>query len=201
MSTKKLLFVVLTSFVAHTGHAQEETTQKQNYGKSVFSLSPFALTDISKGVGLSYERVLDKNGLFALWIPVTAGFSTYTSLMNNAIVNSNVVYGNLYATPGIKFYPKGCFHDVSYSIAPSVAVVFGSKQTSDYDQYGNAVLSSKDFMKLGFMATNTLNVNPTKHVYLGIDFGLGITYLSQVGGVNSNSGGLVYFGFRVGYRN
>ena len=60
----------------------------------------------------------------------------------------------------------------------------------------------KDFYKLGMMITNSLNVNPTKRLHMGLELGLGFTYLDNIDNNNFSDGplNLVQFGFKVGYR-
>jgi len=199
MKLKSLALAALVLLSA-TCFAQTENTATGtpvNYGKTVLAIAPLSLTEISKGVGLSYERAIDKEGIIALWIPVSFGFRTY----DNSAYSSSTVYGNFYAMPGIKIYPTGSFGKCKYSIGPNLVFATGNK-SSDYNYYYYSGGETVSFLKMGFMVNNSLNINPLPHLYLGIDFGFGITYLSEENNVSRNSTeGLVHFAFRIGYRN
>lgn len=198
LKSLQLAALILLSSTCFAQSENTTTTAPANYGKTVIAIAPLSLTEISKGVGLSYERALDKEGIIALWIPLSFGFRTY----DNYSYNSSIVYGNFYAMPGIKIYPTGSFGKCKYSIGPNLVFATGSKSSNDsyygpYPYYGETV----SFLKMGFMVNNSLNVNPLPHLYLGLDFGFGITYLSEENNIAKNSTeGLVHFAFRIGYR-
>lgn len=209
MKLKALQLVALLLFCNIVSFAQSENTEPPavNYGKTVIAVAPLSLTEISKGVGLSYERALDKEGIIALWVPVSFGFRSYDNNYSNN--NSSTIYGNFYAMPGIKIYPTGSFGKCKYSIGPNLVFTTGSKSTGGYYDYNSGMYFGGEtvkFFRMGFMVNNSLNVNPLPHLYLGLDFGFGITYVNQqddVNGsaINEGSSGLVHFAFRVGYRN
>lgn len=167
------------------------------YGKTVIAIAPISFSEISKGVGLSYERALDKDGIISLWIPVMFGFRTYSD--NLTYTSNSAVYGNFYAMPGIKIYPTGSFAKCKYSIGPNLVLATGDRPTDYNILIGGG--PTENFLKLGFMVNNSLNLNPMRHLYLGLDFGFGITYINQQGGVDKGTSGLVHFAFRIGYRN
>ena len=60
--------------------------------------------------------------------------------------------------------------------------------------------TNRERFSLGMIVNNTLNINPTPHLYLGLELGLGVSYIDRIGGINYGSEGLAQFGFSVGYR-
>jgi hypothetical protein len=204
MKLKLFSFSVLLVLANSICYAQNSNNKKNapEYGKSVWAIAPISFSEVSKGIGLSYERALDEKGIIALWIPVMFGFRSYeNNILYNAYDN-NAVYGHFYAMPGIKIYPSGNDGACKYSLGPNFVFATGDKATpNDYiSPTGNPVSPTESFLKLGFMLNNSLNINPTQHLYLGLDFGFGITYLYQVSGINNGTTGLVHFAFRIGYR-
>jgi hypothetical protein len=177
-----------------------------NYGKNVIAFSPAQLTNDGFGFGLSYERMLDKENKISFYLPVSY---TYTNLRSdNTYYNSN--YNNVgftdkanmfYAYPGLKIYPKG-LGIVRYAVGPSLAIGAGSKLSSrNYDPNTNTYYyTTENHFLLGFMVNNSININPTPKLFLGLELGLGVSYLDQVDGANKGVGFLTQFAFKVGFR-
>ena len=182
---------------------------KTKLRKQLIGFSPLQFTENGVGFSISYERVLDKDGIITFNIP----FITTFDLANN---NNNAVYNNgveqktnqdamVYLSPGLKFYPSGCYGNVTYAIGPSLVIGAGQHTTynSNYDpvtyQYIGGSQTQDKFI-LGIMITNSLNMNVTKKFYLGLDLGLGFTYINQLGGVTQPMNGIVQGGFKMGYR-
>jgi hypothetical protein len=53
---------------------------------------------------------------------------------------------------------------------------------------------------LGVMINNTLNIQPTPHLYMGVELGLGVSYVNKVGSTNLGETTLGQFAFKMGYR-
>jgi len=175
------------------------------YGKNIIALAPLQLTgdNVQSGVGLSlsYERMLDKNGIISFYMPIIASFSN----------NNNYYYGNTYTNttytswyfmPGVKFYPTGSRGIIRYAVGPSFVIAAGN--TGQYvDPYGNT--SSGNYSIFGFMVNNSLNICPTPHLYLGLELGLGVSYITNQNNSYNSSVGIdanpmVQFAFKIGYR-
>lgn len=182
---------------------------KTNMGNNIFAIAPIQVSEKGIGVGLSYERMLDKKGVVSFYMPVAftfAGNGRYDDDYYYSSMNEDL--NNLYIMPGIKIYPTGSHGIVKYSIGPSLLFGVGEDYRDDlYPYYGGPYSSyyypygyKANSFTFGVMLTNTLNVNPTPHLYLGLELGLGVSYLRYVDNVRQNSEGLAQFGFRVGYR-
>src|SRR5262249_459470 len=136
------------------------------------------------------------------YIPFAGTFnlnSTYTDPATGTTKNGHTD-GMYYIMPGIKLYPTGNNGYVKYSVGPSIVWGTGEKSSANYDPYGNGVYKTETHTVLGMIVNNTLNINPTQHIFLALEFGFGFTYLDQVGGLNQSTAGLVQGGFKMGYR-
>jgi len=182
------------------------TAGEAKYGNNILALAPLQLTNdnIQGGVGfsLSYERVLDKNGIISIYIPAILSFSTDVNANYTGVNPTNKTYSTFYCMPGVKFYPTGSRGIVRYAVGPSFVVAFGNTGQY-YDPYGNPTGGS--YSIFGFMVNNSLNVYPTPHLYLGLELGLGVSYVTNENNTYSSSVGIgsdpmVQFAFKVGYR-
>ncbi|WP_345077348.1 hypothetical protein [Nemorincola caseinilytica] len=190
----------------HHGHWNHLTT---------LALSPFQYTENGVGVGLSYERALDHEGIISAYMPVIASFN----VRNNNNNNYYNYYGNynrgtdymFYAMPGVKFYPTG-MGKVKYALGPNAVVGYGRRSNYGYADpyyytysgtsiyYPPSYYTSNRFI-LGMMLNNSLNVNATPHLYIGAEMGFGFTYLDMNTRYNYNEGMkfLTQGSFKIGY--
>lgn len=185
--------------------------EKLKYGKNIIAIAPVQVSNAGIGAGLSYERVLDKKGIISLYIPAAVGFisdnvSQYSSMSGTYITN-NETYTNFMVMPGVKIYPTGSKGKVRYSVGPSLAALFGRDYTSysrfvGYDNFGNPIYTNNrgDRFALGVLVNNTLNMQPTPRLYLGLELGLGMSYINQINGANDDQMGFAQFAFKLGYR-
>ena len=187
-----------------SGSDDEGKPSKINYNRNVIALAPFQFSENGLGFGLSYERALDKNGVIAFYMPalMTWNLNSGTYVDNNG----NRVNGNVdpmfYAMPGIKLYPTGSFCPVKYSVGPSLVIASGTKSqtisTGSYP-YSSSYISQDHFI-LGMIINNSLNINPSPHIFLGLEVGMGFTYLNRLAGLNQDTQFLAQGGFKIGYR-
>jgi hypothetical protein len=185
-----------------------------SYKKNILSFSPVHMTNTSPtGFGISYERVLDKNSILSLYFPVAYSFK-------NSNGNYNYNNGNydkdkssmLWLYPSLKIYPTGSTGIVRYSVGPMFALGTGSR-TFNRETYdpgtGNYIYqkTSEDLFVLGLLVNNSLNIQPTPKIHLGLELGIGIPYYTNEG----NNGPYYYdntysdepivqFNFNIGYR-
>jgi len=181
---------------------KSDTKEKKIYGRSVVALSPMQFTENGLGASISYERALDKRGLVAFYVPV---IFTVNPSNNYDVYTTGVPFNKhrdvaFYAMPGIKIYPTGSFGVVRYGLGPSLVVSSGEKTNVVYDVNGYPVNNTLQRFMLGMVLNNSLNINPSQHLYLGLEFGLGFTYLHTVDGNSENTRALVQGGFKIGYR-
>lgn len=185
---------------------------RNKYGRNLIAIAPIQVTE-GIGLGVSYERILDENGIVSFHLPVTIAFtnqeypdaysSTYTGRGYYGSVTNN--FPTYMVMPGIRIYPTSAFGVVRYSLGPNFIIGTGKRYLDEYvyDNIGNitdTVVGYKDRFLLGVAVTNSLNINPTKHLYLGMDMGLGFTYMNRIDGRTRNTAPLINFAFKIGYR-
>ena len=207
---RKVFITIFITFFCIAGHAQVQpdsagNKRQPNYKPDILCVMPFQATENGPGVGISYERRLDKRGLFAYYIPAIITFN---------VANTNRIYdyntGNystgktdamLYAMPGIKIYPAGSDGKIKY--ATGAAVVIGSGKQSSYltNLHGlNTTELVQHHFLAGYMWQNSLNVNMDGRIYLGAELGLGATFINKAGGGNENNEFLIQGSLKIGYR-
>ena len=185
-------------------HRDDDTaTVKLKYKPNILAMAPLQFSENGLGVGLSYECRLDKKSIVAFYLPIVATFNlsngTYFNPNTNTYQNGKTD-GMFYAMPGIKVYPTGNNGLVRYAIGPSLVVGSGQSSSATYDVNNNFVYQTQTHTVLGMMVNNSLNINPSAHIYLGIELGLGFTYLNRIGGLNQDTEALVQGGLKIGFR-
>ncbi|OSZ78523.1 hypothetical protein CAP35_09815 [Chitinophagaceae bacterium IBVUCB1] len=184
--------------------------EKVKYGRNIVAFAPVQLTNAGIGFGLSYERVLDKRGIISFYLPAAVGFnnqntSVYSS-STGTYVNENEVFTGYMVMPGVKIYPTGSKGKVRYSVGPSIAALFNREQQGSrfvgYDNQGYPLYApvNVDRFALGVIVNNTLNMQPTPRLYLGLELGLGMSYINQINGSKDGQTGFAQFAFKLGYR-
>jgi hypothetical protein len=173
---------------------------------TTISLSPFQYTENGVGVGLSYERALDREGYISAYVPVIATFNLRDNSQdmyyyNNQTENRNNVM--VYAMPGIKFYPTGMGR-VKYAVGPSAVIGVGQKTMYDnyydpYYGYSQSRYGTYDRVLFGMMINNSLNIYATSRVYIGAEMGFGFTYVDMINNVNRGVTFLTQGSFKIGY--
>lgn len=183
---------------------------KTNYGKNILSIAPIQMANESAvGFGLQYERVVDKKNIVSIVLPFAMVFYTddnYNAYNNNYSDRKTRSFSYFY--PGIKIYPTGSNRPVSYGVGISAALGFGSKNFSTYNNgTSNYYYEEKEIFKAGLLINNSLNIQPTKNLYLGLELGLGFTYYNGENHYYNNNysntfddGPMVQFSFKLGYR-
>jgi hypothetical protein len=172
------------------------------YGKNIIAIAPIQMTNESvSGIGIHYERIMDKDGMFSIYLPVAISFYDEEAGVN---LKESRTFVNAY--PGLKIYPGGSGRRVSYSVGASFGFGFGNKFKEVRVQdpiTGSYTLTYKDasLFKTGFMVNNGLNIQPTKHFYVGLEFGIGILYYNnEKTDYTVGEEPFVQFNFKMGYR-
>ena len=191
--------------------AEEPKKEKAKYAENVLAIAPIQLSENGvAGLGFSYERSLDKAGIIALYVPLSVVMNTNSEqrLGSNAHYNDPMVY----VMPGLKIYPTGNQGLAKYAIGPSIVFATGQRTelTPDYNNYYYpnvyapiylpATYVTRQHNILGMMINQSLNINPTPHLYIGTEFGFGFSYMNKLDGISQQTTGLVQFSFKVGYR-
>lgn len=197
---EKSLDNMLPDYYGKKSADDEETSKprKSKYGPNLITVAPFQFTENGVGFSVSYERTLDQDGMISFYLPVITTFN----LSNSGNYNSNVDNPNatmFYLMPGVKIYPTG-MGKIRYALGASAVVGVGDKKTDDYNVGGYYQPILKSHFLVGMMVNNSLNVNPSEHLYIGLELGLGFTYIDKVNDVKQGANPLVQGAFKVGYR-
>ena len=188
-------------------------TVNRDYGKNILSFSPVHMTNASAiGIGVSYERVIDKKSIVSFYLPVVYSFRNNRDDYN---YNTGNYYENkshmVWFYPGAKIYPTGSDGIVRYAVGPSLAFGAGERNyTRDVFNQATSQYEPKQFNEdvfiMGVLVNNSLNIQPSPKLHLGLELGLGIPYYSNEQKNNDNyynsfyDEPLVQFNFNVGYR-
>ncbi len=219
---KKILLAILPALLLGSAYAQEKTAENDEeatakpacnascckMGNKIWYVSPIKFTENGVGFELGYEHGLDKAGIVAVNLPLVATFN----LAHDDLNMGNKQDAMVYFMPGLKFYPTTSYGKVKYALGPSLVVGAGQQTDRMPDRYYVAYPGyypfapipaeyvTRDKFLLGVMINNSLNINPSAHFTLGLDFGFGFTYINTLDGVTQNMKGLVQGGFKMGYR-
>lgn len=179
-----------------------------SYGNHILSFSPFQANNAGVGFGLSYEAALDENHFFSFYLPVSISFPPE----NSGYYGSPGQSPYFFVSPGLKIYPTGGKGKIRYSVGPNLTMIYAHDYVHQYPfgpYPGTQPLYRKEnIFLLGLMVTNGLNMNPTEHLHLALEIGVGASYYSSTGhNYGSNIGGLsetpaplIQVGFKMGYR-
>lgn len=207
MSSKRIIAGILGLFITSGAMAQEvkDDLPKSGLKTNVLALAPIQMSENGvAGVGVSYERSLDARHLISFYVPATLVFNT----------NRDDYYGNtntssdpmVYLMPGIKIYPTGdAIGKAKYALGPSLVIATGQRTESNY-LYSSVYPApapyyiTRSHTIFGMIVNQSININPTPHLYIGSELGIGFSYINKLDGVNSGTTGLVQFSFKVGYR-
>ncbi len=180
-------------------------TANMKLADNILAIAPIQFTENGVGFAVSYEKAIDKAGIIAYSLPVIATFNLNGQ---NEAHNGKHEDAMFYFSPGLKFYPTGSHGRTKYAVGPSLVIGAGEKTTGgDYNYWsGYSYLSGFNPYEthskfiLGILVNNSLNINPSPRMYMGMDFGFGFTYINQLGGTNQGITGMVQAGFKLGYR-
>ncbi len=182
---------------------------KVKYGKNILAIAPLQISD-GIGVGLSYERMLDKKGIVSFYMPLMVGFNNdndLTPFSSSYYPYYSDNYTSYMGMVGVKIYPTGSKGKVKYAVGPAIAARYSQSDAYNvfmgYDVYGYPIYTygKQDNFALGVVINNSLNIQPTPHLYIGLELGLGMTYINQSNGVNNGGEDVLgQFAFKLGYR-
>jgi hypothetical protein len=181
----------------HIGLAHNNSVHdKIMANNTIISFAPILFTEAGWGVGLTYERSLDKNGWVSFELPLVTSFSLSS--------NANGAPSNLpmfYAAPGVKIYTNlNGWQKTKFAVGPSLVFAAGESQYVDNNNYLDPIYSTRSHVMMGAMINASANLFPTPQLYLGAEFGLGMTYVNMYDGVSKSVGALTRLSFNIGYR-
>lgn len=170
---------------------------KAYYSPNIIRFTPVTIFDNSVGIGFSYERILDKDGKISVNIPVYLGLNTNNGFNSGPGYYNNSNYSML-LNPGVKFYPGGQ-RKVTYALGASLFTMMGED-----DYYYGGPADNADYLKAGIMINNYVHFNITPKFNLGLELGLGPSYINRYQTTYyTHHEGISFsaqFGFHMGFR-
>lgn len=155
--------------------------QDEELGRNKIDISPFKALDSGPGFGMSYERILDKNGYFGLLLPLTVTVAdSYYFPVGAESSDNNEMY---YFSPTLKVYPFGQKR-VTYAVGPTLYAGMG-KHWYNYTDYNptTQVHTSRDEererFRMGMIVNNFVNFQITRHFQIGLNAGVGPRYIDR----------------------
>src|SRR6218665_945528 len=97
-----------------------------DYGTNILRISPITAMDLGVGFGLSYEKILGKEQMVGVVLPVYLlldGQNNYDPF-GNGYSDNNSTKAYFYFNPGLKIYPFGQ-RRVTYAVGPSLMIGAG----------------------------------------------------------------------------
>ncbi len=189
---------------------------KADYGMNIITFSPICFNEAGVGLGLAYERMLDKKGMFTFFLPVSFHLGGFQKSYNDAEPVAFLDgYGKdirvLNFNAGVKFYPTGSRGKVKYALGVLLNYQNGYEMEGGRGSVPprSSTIPPSDkvaMQRAGVLINNSLNVSLSKHFYLGLDVGYGITYLNREELPFSNTltdrgaDAITQFNLRLGYR-
>ncbi|WP_353721405.1 hypothetical protein [Dyadobacter sp. 676] len=155
--------------------------QDEEFGKNKIDVSPFKALDSGPGFGISYERILGKNGYFGLLLPFTITVAdSYYFPMGSENSNNEEMY---YFSPSLKVYPFGQKR-VTYAVGPTLYAGMGKRWNNytDYDPATQVYTSreeERERFRMGMIVNNYVNFQITKHFQIGLNAGVGPRYIDR----------------------
>ncbi len=197
MHPLKQISLLVLSAISYSATAQEQSALV--YNRNILSISPVQISENTPtGVGIQYERFLGADSKLSLYLPVAYSFG------HSNPCDPDIRTRMLYAYPGVKFYPAGYKHKVTYAVGPSLAFGTGTTNCNCGELVTQTMeLKPKEYKpktEMGVLINNSVNVQATNHVYIGSEIGLGATYLNTVGGRNLGTDIMLQMNLKVGYR-
>ena len=178
--------------------SEPKAKRKTHYGKNILSVAPFQFTEAGIGFSFAYERFIDKDDIISFVLPVLGTFDPFSE-SSSGVSNGGSNDYTYYVMPGLKFYPTGSRGKVRYALGPSLVLGAGEKTLVSYNYYGSNNETRAEKLVMGITINNSINFRPTQHMYLGLDLGLGFTYVNQFDNQNKGITALVNGAFKIGY--
>ncbi len=195
---KKIILGLSVLAMTYSAGAQQKNFLKNNM--KFYPLSAFAYGGV--GLGIAYERIMDNEGKLGLNLPVYLGL---TNAQDNGFgdIGTNTTF---MFNPGVKFYPTGQ-RRVTYGIGASLFGSYGNRNGYIYDSNtGTSRFMDRNEVRAGMLVNNSVQFNIGPKFNLGLDLGLGPSYLNRYNNLTtgfSNSDGIEFmavFGFHLGFR-
>lgn len=208
---KAAIFLAFCSLSAFGKKPEPLSHNYQNPAQgNVIRFSPLSIFYGGFGVGLSYERFIDKGQRVSINLPLYGGIRNYFIGESKVvgIVDRNF---SILINPGLKLYPRGHGRKLVYSIGPSVFLSYGTENGYKSPQIpvsnGDFVEYSKGTeMRIGSMINNNFTFNISRKINVGLEAGIGVNLYSKLKNTTfqTSKTGLIepmgLFAFHIGYK-
>lgn len=173
---------------------------------NVIRLAPISLFYGGTGLGLSYERFIDRAQRISFHLPVYAGLRNY--LIGNYTNRTNVENNySMLVNPGIRLYPRGHGGRVVYAIGPSAFLSYGTENgyKQENANYFNEYSKGTE-TRIGSMINNSFTFNISRKINIGLEAGIGVSLYTNLKNntMQTSRRGLIepmgLFAFQVGYK-
>jgi hypothetical protein len=191
---------------------QEDSTEQhsccmgKDYRHTIY-MAPIQISEQGLGFSIGYEAKIGNSDLITWTLPLIATFNPDNSGLDNSV--SYRQDPMFYVMPGIRVYPTGSKGIVKSAIGPSLIAGWGQQTEYNYympygpTYYPNSAVGTtvtKDKFVFGAMLNYSLIITPTAHLCLGLDLGLGFSYLNMLDNVHTGTSTLFQSGFKLGYK-
>jgi hypothetical protein len=175
--SKFLFLIALSLLLSVTAGAQlPESDDPPNasgtgYGNNILSFVPAFINNNGRGAGICYERILDENGKFSLYVPLLLSYQKLAWHYREQYKTRSL--GGLF---GFKFYPTSSRGVVRYAMGLSVAV-YSLQRTYEMGRsmmFTYADYKKENYTKTGLLFNNSINVTVSGKVNLSLDLHLGV---------------------------
>lgn len=176
---------------------------------NVVRFSPVSFFYGGVGLGLSYERFIDKAQRVSFNLPVYGGLRNYLIGQSAGSAAESESNFSILVNPGIRLYPRGHSRKLVYAIGPSVFLTHGTENgyQGGTDPAGNYVVYAEGTeTRVGSMINNSLSFNISPKFNVGIEAGVGVslytrlknntTQISRTGLIEP----MALFAFQIGYK-
>lgn len=171
---KHLCTIAFLLLIVQNVFAQNNDNLKYNN----IGIYPFTVTGDGLGLGVYYERALNKSGKTTMILPVK-----YLVEKNNLYNPNNGLYDQRFKNffnfaPGLKFYPGRIDRVFSFAFGPSLLYTYGTYTDSYYNdlQPGTYELFDTKEHSLGFLANSYIHLTFSKQFVMSFDMGFGVKY-------------------------
>lgn len=194
-----------------SGKKPEPLSQNyQGYSPAnVVRFSPISIFYGGMGLGLSYERFIDKAQRISFNLPVYGGLRNYFIGQSRNTVGTVENNFSILVNPGIRLYPRGHSRKLVYAIGPSVFLSHGTENgyQGGSDPAGNYVEYAEGTeTRVGSMINNSLTFNISPRFNVGLEAGLGVSLYTRLKNntTQTSRNGLIepmaLFAFQIGYK-
>jgi len=154
------LFLLLVSIHCQARH-------KRHYGRHIVMASA-VLNNGGEGFGLQYEYVINETKTVSVYIPFMVCITPELSHTSSAGPINAVMY---FINPGFRIFPTSSKGVVRYSIGLSALMGFGEGRNGDHVET-RADLTSRAVG--GLLLVNALHFQPTTHIRISLEIGIGL---------------------------